>query len=101
MSELAALTRQFVASVSENRVELYNEFSLQHEFGLFLRTKLPGYAVQFERNVAHFAPSKRGFTKRELDIAVFARDKTEMKYAIELKCPRYGQHPDRAAHLRG
>ena len=77
-----------------NNIEIYNEFSLQHEFGIFLRSALPGYAVQFERNVDYFAPSKAGFTKRELDIAVFARDKTELKYAIELKYPRNGQHPE-------
>lgn len=55
MSELTELTKRFVASVSENRIDIYNEFSLQHEFGIFLRAALPGYAVQFERNVEFFA----------------------------------------------
>jgi hypothetical protein len=94
MSELAELTRKFVASISENHIEIYNEFSLQHEFGIFLRAALPGYAVQFERNVDYFAFSKAAFTKRELDIAVFTKNKTELKYAIELKYPRNGQHPE-------
>ena len=93
-NELAALVTKFVYSVTENGIDIYNEFSLQHELGIFLRTELPGYLVQFERNVQDFAPSKVGFTKRELDIAVFSKDRTELKYAIELKYPRNGQHPE-------
>lgn len=94
MSELAALTAKFVQTVALSDVEIYNEFSLQHELGIFLRTELPRYVVQFERNVEHFALSKADFTKRELDVAVFSKDRTELKYAIELKYPRNGQHPE-------
>ncbi|MDR3394739.1 MAG: hypothetical protein P4L70_07030 [Parasulfuritortus sp.] len=94
MSELSALTAQFVQSVAANGTEIYNEFSLQHEFGIFLRAALPKYKVQFEHNVESFGLSKQNFTKRELDIAVFAGDKTDLKYAIELKYPRNGQYPE-------
>ena len=94
MSDLAALAAQFVQSVAADGIEIYNEFSLQHEFGIFLRAALPNYKVQFERNIAHFGPSKSHFTKRELDIAVFSPDRTELKYAIELKYPRNGQYPE-------
>jgi hypothetical protein len=94
MSELAALVERFVNSIDSNDIEIYNEFSLQHELGIFLRTALPGYVVQFERNVDFFASSKAGFTKCELDIAVFTKDQSELKYAIELKYPRNGQHPE-------
>jgi hypothetical protein len=99
MSELAALVTSFVASVAANDIEIYNEFSLQHELGIFLRTKLPGYVVEFERNVKdeNFLSSNArnaSFTKRELDIAVFSKDRKELKYAIELKYPRNGQYPE-------
>jgi hypothetical protein len=94
MTDLAALIAQFVDSVAVNGIEIYNEFSLQHELGVFLRSTLSGYKVQFERNVEHFASSKSAFTKRELDIAVFSPDKTELKYAVELKYPRNGQYPE-------
>lgn len=93
-SELAALVSKFVENVVEQNIEIYNEFSLQHELGHFLRHALPGYAVQFERNVRHFSASNFAFTKRELDIAVFSKDRSELKYAIELKYPRNGQHPE-------
>lgn len=49
-------------------VEVYNEFSLQHELGIFLRTKLTGYKVQFERNTKFFGIS--GTVKHEIDILV-------------------------------
>lgn len=94
MSELASLMSKFVQSVTTNGTEIYNEFSLQHELGIFLRAALPEYAVQFERNVEYFAPSKSAFTKREIDVAVFSKNRTELKYAIELKYPRNGQHPE-------
>ena len=94
METLSTLIHRFVQSVGEDGTEIYNEFSLQHELGLFLRSALPDSTVQFERNVCHFAPSKEPFTKREIDITVFSPDRTELKYAIELKYPRNGQYPE-------
>lgn len=94
MSDHSALVAQFVQLVAANGTEIYNEFSLQHEFGIFLQAALPKYKVQFERNVESFGQSKSNFTKCELDIAVFAGDKTDLKYAIELKYPRNGQYPE-------
>lgn len=94
MSDLSAFVEQFVQSIVGNGTDIYNEFSLQHEFGIFLRSALPNYKVQFERNVSYFAPSKTVFTKRELDIAVFSPDRSELKYAVELKYPRNGQYPE-------
>lgn len=94
MSELAALVTQFAASVASGSTEIYNEFSLQHELGVFLRRELSQYKVQFDRNVRYFAPQSAGFVKREIDISVFAPDKSELKYAIELKYPRNGQYPE-------
>jgi hypothetical protein len=94
MSDFSALVEQFVHSVGTDGTDIYNEFSLQHEFGIFLRSALPKYKIQFERNVLYFAPSKVEFTKREIDIAVFSPGRTDLKYAIELKYPRNGQYPE-------
>lgn len=93
-SELSTLISRFVEFSIENKTEIYNEFSLQHELGIFLRNELPDYLVQFERNIKYFSASKFPFTKRELDIAIFSKDKSELKYAIELKYPRNGQYPE-------
>jgi hypothetical protein len=94
MGAIANLVDEFVATVKEGRTEIYNEFNLQHELGVFLRGKLPNYKIQFERNVAYFFPSKPSFTKREIDLSVFLADRSELKYAIELKYPRNGQYPE-------
>ena len=94
MSEFSRLVDQFLFFVRENRIDIYNEFSLQHELGIFLRAKLPQYKVQFERNVSYFFNSTSTFTKRELDIAVFSHDRSNLVYAIELKYPRNGQYPE-------
>lgn len=94
MEALADLIAPFVDSVASGRAEVYNEFSLQHELGIFLRGELSSLSVQFERNVSFFFPSKASFTKREIDISVFSPDMKKLAYAIELKYPRNGQHPE-------
>lgn len=94
MGDLSDLVSTFVESVASGRTEIYNEFSLQHEFGIFLRGKFPGHKVQFERNVAAFFESKAAFKKKEIDISVFSEDTHELKYAVELKFPRNGQYPE-------
>lgn len=73
-------------------IEVYNEFSLQHELGIFLRKKLPEYIVQFERNVKFFK-IPNNTVKHEIDIVIYNEQKTE-KYAIELKFPLNGQYPE-------
>lgn len=75
--------------------DIYNEFSLQHELGIYLRNILPEYKVQFERNVSFFSVdnSIKNFVKKEIDIVIYNSDKTE-KYAIELKYPKNGQYPE-------
>ena len=83
-----------MTSVASGRTAEYNEFSLQHELGVFLRGKLPNHKVQFGRNVSFFFRSKMPFTKREIDISVFAPDMRELACAIELKYPRRGQYPE-------
>ena len=83
----------FAQAVGAGSVEIYNEFSLQHELGIFLRSKLAGCKVQFERNVSHFNLAKTSFEKREIDIAVTSPTGERLS-ALELKYPRNGQVPE-------
>ena len=49
--DLGRLIAQFFDAVGRDEVHIYNEFSLQHEFGIWLRTHAdqPGLKIQFER----------------------------------------------------
>lgn len=76
---------------------IYNEFSLQHELGIFLRFKLEsqGFKVKFEKNVDEFKESeKKDFVKKEMDLVVLNKSKNE-KFAVELKFPTNGAHSKR------
>lgn len=92
MLDLRKFVEDFFMYAQTNKVEIYNEFSLQHELGIFLRERLLGYKVQFERNVSYFTPDNKTI-KKEIDITIFNEDKSE-RYAIELKCPLNGQYPE-------
>jgi len=83
------LMRDFIHLVEIGQVEIYNEFSLQHELGIYLRTKINNYKIQFERNTKFFRIY--GTIKREIDIVVYNDNE---KYAIELKYPLNGQYPE-------
>jgi len=83
------LLYEFIGMVEDDQIEIYNEFSLQHELGIFLRLKLPNYKVQFERNTKFF--DIVGTIKHEIDIVVYNGIE---KYAIELKYPVNGQYPE-------
>lgn len=83
------LLENFMVLVGNGEVEVYNEFSLQHELGIFLRANLTGYKVQFERNTKFFGI--QGTIKHEIDIVVY--NDTE-RYAIELKYPLNGQYTE-------
>lgn len=89
----ANLIAPFIEAVRVRQIEIYNEFSLQHQLGIFLRGAHPKEKVQFERNVSYFFPGK-SLTKREIDITIFSRECSEFKWAIELKYPRNGQYPE-------
>ena len=84
---------KFFGSMRSGSVEVYNEFSFQHELGIYLRKEVPDKQVQYERNVSYFFQG-REFDKREIDIAVFSRDKSELTSVCELKFPRNGQYPE-------
>ncbi|MBU5257242.1 hypothetical protein [Tissierella praeacuta] len=92
MLDLKRLIAKFFSYVEMESIEIYNEFSFQHELGIFLRKELDGYKIQFERNVSYFSIGSKTI-KKEIDICIFNNDKTE-KYAIELKHPLNGQYPE-------
>ena len=76
---------------------VYNEFSLQHELGIYLRDELKkvnnDYMVQFERNVNNAFQGNGITIKKEMDIYIYNKSDANEKYAIELKFPRNGQYP--------
>ena len=79
------LLEEFMGLVAQKKVEIYNEFSFQHELGIFLRHHMPNQKVQFERNVSFFTfkRMKQHFVKKEIDICVSSGQ--ELFAAIELK----------------
>ena len=93
MDVLTAI-HQFLNTVGNNDIEIYNEFSFQHELGLFLRQHILDQKIQFERNVSHFGFDKANFEKKEIDIAVFKDPLIQRSCVIELKFPRNGQIPE-------
>lgn len=91
-SAVGRALHEFFVHAQENRLEMYNEFSFQHELGLFLRAQFPGYKVEFERNVSFFFRSPRT-VKKESDIVLYDVSRGE-RYAIELKMPMNGEYPE-------
>mgnify|MGYP000754840558 CR=1 FL=1 len=90
---ISEVVRDLIKGVKVGKIEIYNEFSLQHEIGILLRSRFKNQKVQFERNVSFFFHLSN-FIKREIDIAIFSPDKKTLSYAIELKFPRNGQYPE-------
>jgi hypothetical protein len=91
--ELRKQIERFFNAVGRGEIEIYNEFSLQHEFGVWLRAHV-GEAqmkIQFERPVSFFGV-KTKLTKKEIDLAHFALP-LEPMMAMEFKFPRAGQVP--------
>ncbi|MBR5202577.1 MAG: hypothetical protein IKW45_04870 [Clostridia bacterium] len=86
---ISPFLQKFMKKIQTGEVEVYNEFSLQHELGIYLRNVLPDYKVQFERNAKFF--NILNTIKSEIDIVVY--NDTE-KFAIELKFPCNGQYPE-------
>lgn len=92
MLDLKGLVERFFLYTEIENIQIYNEFSFQHELGIFLREELKGYRTQFERNVSYFSIDNRTI-KKEIDISIFNEDKSE-RYALELKHPLNGQYPE-------
>ena len=87
------LISDFFKLVETHDIEIYNEFSLQHELGIFLRKKYTNKKIQFERNVSYFGFDKNNYEKKEIDLVVFSA-KNNLECVIELKYPRNGQVPE-------
>jgi len=93
-SKLEKTLLNFFKKLDEENIEIYNEFSFQHELGIYLRSFFyNNFKVQFERNISFFDIEKENMEKKEMDICVFDNDK-EKKCCIELKFPRNGQIPE-------
>jgi hypothetical protein len=93
--DIKRLITEFVELIENDKVEIYNEASLQYELAIFLRNKYPDYKIQLERNISYFGLDKLEFEKKEMDIIIF-KDKNNLKEAIiiELKAI-IGQNKDR------
>lgn len=104
----------FPQELSEKDIKegkIYNEFSLQHELGDFLKNELKkypefkDYKVQYERNVKDFFAGRtldedKDFIKSEMDIVIFKDfNKDSEKYAIELKFPTNNTPSKRMPHF--
>ena len=85
---------EFSNTLVEGSVEIYNEFSLQHELGIYLRTKYPDKTVRFEKNVTGLFRKNSIFIKKEIDIIVCAKNSPQYELALELKFPTNGQYPE-------
>ena len=89
------LEKGFWEYLEENEdIEIYNEFSLQHELGIYLRDNFNDCHVQFERNIDYFDEYliNEEPVKKEIDIVIFNKDKSSC-HAIEIKYPQNKRYP--------
>lgn len=91
--ELSQNIQHFFDAAGRGKVEIYNEFSLQHEFGIWLRARIgePQTRIQFERPARFFGVDRK-LTKKEIDLACFTPPVVPLA-AMEFKFPRAGQVP--------
>lgn len=93
------LFENFKQLVATNAIDIYNEYSLQHEFGIFLRENTQAdchQKIQFERNISFFHGDPRLFEKKEIDLVSYSNhgNNKQLHYAIEFKFPKNGQYPE-------
>jgi hypothetical protein len=88
MPVLADHVHTFFTAIRTGKTEIYNEFSLQHEFGAYLRSVLApdSYKVQFERPTDFFGIASAQLLKKEIDIAIFSLTSTAVE-VISCKKP--------------
>ena len=77
----------FINFITQNPIELYGEFGLQHELSLFLRQNYPELTVRLEYPTSRlgFNPLPN-FIKKEIDI--YVRNENGESCVIELKMPK-------------
>jgi len=94
MQSLKNLLIEFMSSDVICEENIYNEFSLQHELGVFLRETLQdeGYKVKFEKSAGE------GLVKKEMDLSI-VDGSGKYKFAIELKFPINGAFPEQMRHF--
>ncbi len=86
--------KEFADEIAREKIEIYNEASIQYELAIYLRDCLDnGYKIQLERNIDYFNLYSGNYLKKEMDIVIFTPDKKE-KQCIELKFPTQGQYPE-------
>lgn len=84
--------KEFFDYITENSIEIYNEFALQFELAIYLRQKCNSkYKVQLERNISILKDAKENFNiiewaKKEIDIIIYKEIKDLKDVSvIELK----------------
>lgn len=113
-STFKEIFRRFFEEIGDGEIEVYNEFSLQHELGIYLRKELFQFGklkVQFEKNSLDVLGYEKPFPqnelknrfgnkkirKKEIDIVIIEEKSDSDKNliaSIELKYPRNGQVPE-------
>ena len=101
INNIKELLENFIEIELGEKIEnnfIYNEFSLQHELGVYLRKQLGDfYTVKFERHIADVLQKDKkdlkDTVKHEIDIAI-QEVGGNAKYGIELKFPTNGQYPE-------
>lgn len=84
----------FANEITREKIEIYNEASVQFELAIYLRNFLSnGNKIQLERNIKYFNFYNGNYLKKEMDIVIFTQDKKE-RQCIELKFPTQGQYPE-------
>jgi hypothetical protein len=93
IDDLRLHTETFFGAVGRREIDIYNEFSLQHEFGNWLRGRAQelNLKFQFERPASFFGIDRK-LTKKEIDLACFSPPLVPVM-AMEFKFPRAGQVP--------
>ena len=70
MLDLKKLVSKLFSYAEIEKIEVYNEFSFQHELGIFLRKELDSYIIQFERNVSYFSIGSKTSKKKLISLSL-------------------------------
>ncbi len=91
---MTELLNKFIDKIKNKEIDLYNEFGLQFELALYLRSleDLKDYKIELERPINHFEINKSTkIPKKEIDICIY--NQCSFKIAIEIKFSTNGQVP--------